>query len=79
MLQLSKDIPHKANLKELLVIISNAMYIKNYLHHVETVLSAEDNGYGYFYNLLLYKSHKLRHNLKRRDIRCRCRSIQFTY
>ncbi|GFO36917.1 hypothetical protein PoB_006342200 [Plakobranchus ocellatus] len=41
---LSKDVPHKANLKELLVIISNAMHIKNYLHHVETVLSAEDNG-----------------------------------
>ncbi|GFR96707.1 hypothetical protein ElyMa_006305300 [Elysia marginata] len=49
---LSKDVPHKANLKELLVIISNAMYIKNYLHHVETVLSAEDNGKKFMSSLL---------------------------
>ncbi|CAL1530200.1 unnamed protein product [Lymnaea stagnalis] len=49
---LSKDIPQKASLKQLLVIISNAVHIKNYLHHLETVLSAEDNGKKFMSSLL---------------------------
>ncbi|CAG5123865.1 unnamed protein product, partial [Candidula unifasciata] len=49
---LSKDIPHKASLKQLLIIISNAMLIRNYLQHVETVLSTEDNGKKFMCSLL---------------------------
>ncbi|BFZ00995.1 hypothetical protein BsWGS_04035 [Bradybaena similaris] len=49
---LSKDIPHKASLKQLLVIMSNTMLIRNYLQHVETSLSTEDNGKKFMSSLL---------------------------
>ena len=43
---LSKNVPHKASVKSLLVLISNAVYVKNYLSHVETMICAEDKDNG---------------------------------
>ncbi|XP_055885890.1 uncharacterized protein KIAA0825 homolog isoform X1 [Biomphalaria glabrata] len=49
---LSKDLPHKGQLKQLLIIMSNAVHIKNYLNYLENVLSAEDNGKKFMSSLL---------------------------
>ncbi|KAH9488353.1 hypothetical protein Btru_063709 [Bulinus truncatus] len=49
---LSKDFSHTAHLKQLLIVISNAVHIKNYLNYLETVLSAEDNGKKFMSSLL---------------------------
>ncbi|XP_005088941.2 uncharacterized protein KIAA0825 [Aplysia californica] len=49
---LSKDVPHKATVRSVLVIVSNAVYVKNYLLHVETILSTEDNGKKFMTSLL---------------------------
>ncbi|XP_059169109.1 uncharacterized protein KIAA0825-like [Physella acuta] len=49
---LSKDVPQKASLKQLLIIISNAVHIKNCLTHLENVLSVEDNNKKFMSSLM---------------------------
>lgn len=42
---MSKDVPAKATLKQLYVMVSTSVMIRNNLHHYENLLTSEEGGY----------------------------------